>query len=91
MVAGEEWVRYAVKLCPREEDNDVLLPSLARSRGLRLRGPLLVADWGRTVGNSGHRGNERYMGDFLAQSQKNPKSPSPELAYLTPRNRMIVI
>lgn len=90
MVAGEEWVRCGMRSCPREKEDSVL-HALARSQFLRLREPLLVADWGKAVGNSGRRGNERHMVGFLARNLKNLKSPSPESVYLTPRNRMIVI
>ena len=84
VVAGEESVRYEVKLCPHGWGGRVLLLVLARNQFLRLRKLLLVADWGRAVVNPGHRGNGRYMGDFLARTPKNLKSPSPGLAYLIP-------
>ena len=81
MVAGEEWVLCGVRLCLRGEDDHGTPPVLARIQFLRLQEFLLVVGWG-AVGNSDHRGNERYMTGFLARSLMNLKNPSPESAYL---------
>lgn len=82
--AGEGWAQCELRLCPRGGGNHGIPVVLARIWFLRLQGLLLVVGWGGTVGNSDHRGNERYMVGFLARSPKNLKNPSPESVYLNP-------
>lgn len=83
VVAGEGSVQCELRLCPRGNCNHGIPVALARIRFLHLQGFLLVVGRGGTVGNSDHRGNERYMAGFLARSLKNLKNLSPEPAYLT--------
>ena len=84
MVVGEGWVQCGVKLYPYGDGGRVLLLVPVLSLFL-LRKILLVVDWGRAAVNSDCRVNGRYMGDFLARTQKNLKSPSPGSAYLIPK------
>lgn len=87
MVAAEEWAQ-CTNLFSHGNHGRVLL---AQNRFLRIRKLLLVVDQGRTVGSSGHCGDARRMGDFLARNQRNQESPIARSVYLAHKNRMIVV
>ena len=89
--AGEEQARCKVRSCPHEKDGRGILLVLVRSQFLRPQKPPPVVGWDGPVGNSDRRGDEWYMADVLARTQKNPKNPSPELACLIPNNQIVVI
>ena len=89
--AGEEQARCKVKPCPHERDGHGILLVLVQSQFLRPQEPPPVAGWDGPVGNSDHRGDEWYMADVLARTQRNPKNPSPESTCLIPNNQIVVI